>query len=283
VETLDRVSRDGILALGRLTMLETLVYKNDMPDHLIRHCLELLQHLHYMHYPTLSMSTIEVPCTLQLRYLALVNINNISEQVSLPGLETFHLMEPLEMHPLFAGGLPKLSELHLLQTDKETLLLVLGHVGRQLRSLQFYISSDWVQLDRVLTLCPDLSELHVKSFPNQGLRVSQLLPDTLKKLESVTLGLLQFDDYLQKGLLLQILRLAPELSSLSVSGYLFYDEDLKEWAELAEKGTCMQNLQQLRIQLDAEHQTENGKRLLDNAITSCCINCSQLRTASVNY
>jgi hypothetical protein len=140
-----------------------------------------------------------------------------------------------------------------------------------------------VHLDRVLTLCPDLSKLHVTSFPNHALRVSQLQPDTLKNLESVTLGLIQFDDYLQKGLLLQVLRLAPELRSLSVSGYMLHDEDLKEWAELAEKVTCMQNLQQINIQLDAEQQTENGKRLLDNAITSCCINCSQLQIANVNY
>jgi hypothetical protein len=75
-------------------------------------------------------------------------------------------------------------------------MLVLGHVGRQLRSLQFHVSGNGVRLERVLNLCPDLSELRVCFFPNHALGVvSQLQPNTLKHLKKVSFELLQSDDY----------------------------------------------------------------------------------------
>jgi hypothetical protein len=62
---------------------------------------------------------------------------------------------------------------------------------------------------------------------------------------------------------------------------MLYYKDLKDWAELATQRTCMQNLQQIKVQLN-EHPSQTAKLLLDEVITSCSINCCQLQIATGN-
>jgi hypothetical protein len=77
--------------------------------------------------------------------------------------------------------------------------------------------------------------------------------------------------------MLQILRLAPQLQSIDLISVMFLDEDLIAWAELAKEGSCMQHLQKVYMDLDRRHVTEQGKRLLDEVLVSCSINCPQLQ------
>jgi hypothetical protein len=287
LEMLHYVSRRGILALRNLKSLEEFLFSNDILNQnevvlVKRHCFELLPNLHHLNEIPCSISlfNIDGPCTLQLRRLRLGNVNNISEQVSLPELQRLYLGN-LEMSPLFAGRLPKLSELCLDRTDVHTLLLVLGHVGRQLQMLDVQIRDGGVhlQLDRVLENCPNLYKLKVNSTKFDVVRVSQLQPDTLQQLQTLHLELCYSEvvGHLQSGLLLQVLRLAPDLRSINLSGYMLLDEDLREWAQLAEQGTCMQHLRQ--IQFDGPC-TPTEKRLLKEAVASCSINCPQLQIAT---
>jgi hypothetical protein len=114
--------------------------------------------------------------------------------------------------------------------------------------------------------------------------VSQLQPDTFWHLKKLYfhLDLYNGDSYMQSGLLLQILRMAPELRSIHLSGYMLHDQDLKEWAELAEQGTCMQHLQKVGVVFH-KYCTLTGKHLLEEALASCSINCPQLQISAARY
>jgi hypothetical protein len=151
-----------------------------------------------------AMSKIKEPCTLQFRRLLISSVEHIPEHVSLPELQALFQPEPLnQMHSLFAGRSPKLSELHLHETDEDTLLLVLGHVGQQLRALRFCVFggmrnllSDGLPLDRVLNACPNLSVLDTNTTMSP-LCVSQLQPDTLQHLQTLHFYF-SYSDYMQR-------------------------------------------------------------------------------------
>ena len=287
VDTLDKVSREGIFALRKLTSLREFLYHPGYSQSpVVRLCLELLPHLHHLQDVDGSISLFDItkPCTVQLRNLSTHDLYDVSDFVSFPELRSLTLWDRLEMHPLFAGGLPKLSELYLKDTDQDNLLVVLGHVGRQLKKLHVSIMCVGVhlKLDRVMGACPNLSELKVSTDSNQ-LDGSQLQLDTLKHLESVTFELSEREDFLQPGLLLQFLRKAPQLRSVNVTNFNIHHQDLKEWAELAEHSTCMQNLQQIQLQFYATRRSEEAKPLWQKVLSSCSINCPQLQIASVKY
>jgi hypothetical protein len=305
---LDGVSGPGILPLRKLKSLEEFLFGGSgsfsMPEVLmLQQCLELLPHLHSIGYnPTprfflsqpmnslmgVAMSKIKEPCTLQLRRLSISSIDDIPEHVSLPELQAFFQPEPLnQMHSLFAGCTPKLSELHLHETDEDTLLQVLGHVGQQLQALRFCVFDGMgqmfgggLQLDRVLNACPNLFVLDVNTSLSPRSR-SQLRPDTLQHLRTLQFYF-SYSDFMQEGLMLQILRLAPQLQSINLSSVMLFDEDLRAWAELAKEGACMQHLQKVYMYLDERHFTkEEGKRLLDEVLISCTIHCPKLQEFDV--
>jgi hypothetical protein len=310
VGQLDGVSSPGILALHKLQSLEEFLFVSDKYSmaevQMLKQCLELLPHLHAIGYNPkpryfllqsmnfvmgVAMSKINnEPCTLQLRRLSISSIEHIPDQVSLPELQAFFQSEPLyEVHALFAGGVPKLSELYLHETDNETLLLVLGHVGQQLRALRFCVFDgmgqlfgDKVRLDRVLDACPNLSVLDVSTSMSPR-SVSQLRPDTLQHLQTLQIYF-SYSDYMQEGLMLQFLRLAPQLQSIDLSSVMLLDEDLKAWAELAKEGACMQHLQKVYMYLDSRHFTQQeGKRLVDEVRVTCSIHCPKLQKFDADY
>jgi hypothetical protein len=305
VGQLEGVTSRGIVALRKLKSLKEFLFwfNNGYPEVTLglvtmRQCLELLPHLHAIGYNPkprsllmqstsifmgAAMSKIKEPCTLQLRRLSISSIKHIPEHVSLPELQALFQPDPFnQMHSLFAGRLPKLSELYLHETDEDTLLLVLGHVGQQLRALRFCVFGgmgnlliDGLQLDRVLHACPNLCVLDANTSMSPQC-VSQLRPDTLQKLQTLQLYF-SYSDYLQEGLILQFLRLAPQLQTIDLISVMFLDEDLMAWAELAKEGTCMQQLQKIRMNLERRHVNEQGEHLLDELLVSCSINCPRLQ------
>jgi hypothetical protein len=304
VGVMDGVSSSGISALRKLQSLEEFLFEpegafNLVDLRLVRMCLQLLPHLHAIGYkPTFphylcevmnifvgsAMSQLDVPCTLQLRRLAVTSISQVPEHVSLPQLQAFYQTDPLyELHPLFSGGLPKLSKLYLSETDEDTLLLILGHVGRQLRTLNFSIlDGGWVQLDRLLHACPNLSMLDIStSLSPQS--TSQLLPDTLKHLRTLRFYL-SSSDWMPSGLLLQILQLASQLQSFELDSVMLRDKDLRAWAELAKEGVCMQHLEEVYWYLDSRDLIkQQGKRLVDELLVSCSVHCPQMQQFYVSY
>jgi hypothetical protein len=291
VSILDGVTRPGLLALRRLALLEKFLFNDISEELVIRQCLELLPHLHVIGCTLVAiqfsddvsddfmkmgdaLSQISSPCTLQLRQLALYNTNQVLENISLPELQVLELSGSIAMHPWLAGGLPKLSELYVNNMHQDTLMLLLGLVGRQLQMLLVDFE-DLPRLDLVLAACPTLSQLHV--YTKKGPQHTSLL-QPLKHLQAFKFYVSR--GYLEPGLLLQILRLAPELRSIELRSVRF-DEDWEALAELAKEGTCMQHLEVINIECRARF-TRHEKRVLAEARDSCCINCPQLKIFRVN-
>jgi hypothetical protein len=292
------------VALRQLSSLQEFLFSNILEQvSVIRLCMELLPHLHTIaikltpHSYSLHKNDLHIignafalpynyaPRILQLRHLAIEKIHEVSAHVmSLPELQALYLGSDFEMHPWFVGGLPNLTELYLSSAWEEDLMPVLVHVGRQLQVLHLEIRPD-LELDRLLNACPNLSELKIISDRSLGCW-SECQPDTLKHLKKLVLEIYcgHDKDYTMQGLLLQILGLALELQSIDLRLIMLHDEDWKEWAALAEKGTCMQNLQEIKIRYDKYfHLSQQSKRLLDEVFASCSINCPQLQLFSVVY
>jgi hypothetical protein len=293
VQMLDGVSRAGLLALRGLPLLEEFLFNEMTGELVIRDCLELLPHLHIIAHKLTpyphplaprnmqkigeALSRIEAPCTLQLRHLWLLNIHIALNKVSLPELQVLEFMGEIVMHPWLAGGVPNLTELHVQFFHQEPLLHILGHIGPQLRTLHLTIRH-LHRVDSVLQLCPNLSELRMHS--TSGAEMStQLGPDThLKHLQ--TFAYTCVDGNFQPGLLLQILRMAPEIRSVNADLCTWFDEDLKALAELAEEGACMRRLEKFMVRCRI-HLNQIG--LVDKARTSCSINCPQLQVFSMGH
>jgi hypothetical protein len=134
-----------------------------------------------------------------------------------PFLQVLYLTNPMDESRLLSSRFPKLIELVMDRTNEETLLLVLGQVGKQLQKLRFGIygnvaemKNGEVHLDRVLAACPILSELSTSTNVSPRCDVSELRLDTLIHLHTLVIKTLCLC-HLQSGLLQDFLRLAPNL------------------------------------------------------------------------
>jgi hypothetical protein len=257
-----------LLAVRRLTLLEEFLF---MSSEVLRmeDLLELLPYLHiigsrleapkftdydeYCEHNEVrhmcleignSLSLIRAPaCTLQLRQLALVDIDQVLDKISLPELQVLELSGEIAMHPWLVDGSPKLTELYIYKMHQATLMPALGHIGQQLQVLILDLL-DLPRLDLVLEACPNLNELHIRTFNGVGYK-SQLQADTLKHLQIA-------EFYVSRGnfdseLLMQILRLASKLRSIEVHSIKFDADDWETLAEQAKEGTCMQHLETIKI------------------------------------
>lgn len=296
------VSRAGFSALSKLKSLQEFIFYDESTEHAQEErlglCFELLPQLHVSSYkPTphlyllelswltsQALSDIEAPCSLQVRHLALHSTRFVPRHVALPELQVLFLVEPLDGTLLL--NFSNLSELNLRKTDKQNLLLVLGHVGRQLQTLRFnvYFNSaqldSGIELDRVLKACPNLSELSCSSTLSPWC-ASELRPDNLRRLRRVSLD--TASNYVRSGIVLQLLRLAPELRFIRLAWAKLSVEDLRALDELARQRTCMRNLEDFAVTLDARDTTDLEKQLIAKALTSCVAHCDQLKNVSLVY
>jgi hypothetical protein len=157
-------------------------------------------------------------------------------------------MQPV--HPPDTVRFPKLSAFVFYGIYDAELMRILGHVGHQLRTLRLVLISEaQVQLDGLLDACPQLEELSVHFGGLQS--VTLLRPDTLRNLQKLRVNSAK-GDFVQPGLLLQVLRMAKDLRSVDLSMVDVDVHDLQELAVLAGQGTCMQNLQHVQIILPPE-------------------------------
>jgi hypothetical protein len=226
-----------------------------------------------------ALSKIQSPCTLQLRQLFVSSLDKVPEHVSLPEVQALHVLLSVDNRQLLPGRFPKLTVLNWARPSVEQLMPVLEQVGHQLQTLHFDVCRGQLWLDRVLDACPNLSDLSYDTWDSLQSSVA-LQPDTLSRLQTLRLEFYR-SSYLEAGLLLQILRLAPQLRSVQLKSVMLPDQDLREWAELAKEGTCMQRLQQIELALHPDYCTEH-KHLLDEALISCSIHCPQLKHVSLD-
>jgi hypothetical protein len=299
------VTKEGVAAVRKLKSLQEFIFTNFTEWNLIEQenllgmCYELLPHLHVVAYtpePFFDNTTIYLlsclssealeevskPCTLQLRHLALETLNSVPAHVSLPQVQQLYLVRhPRDLNPLFASRFPSLTELNMHETNNKRLMNIVGHgLGQQLKALRvsFNEKALALQLDKVLDVCPNLSELFVERTEIQS--AAELRPDTLGHLRILHSKRVK----MQPSLLLQLLRLAPELRAVELQSDILVLADLEELTEMVEEGACLRHLERLEVALvpTATNFTEQWQRQLDMLIVSCSTHCEQLREFNVN-
>jgi hypothetical protein len=87
----------------------------------------------------------------------------------------------------------------------------------------------------------------------------------------------------QPGLVLQLLRLAPELRCVEICSDMLETNDWEILTELVEERACLCHLQRLLVCVypEAANFTKQFKKLLDLYVISCCNHCDQLREVIV--
>jgi hypothetical protein len=306
VQLPDRVTRRGVAALIQLKSLEEFIFPRQsdvVGPEILGLLYELLPNLHVAAFKPavpfvfktnvfrrcrLSMSALEEissPRTLQLHHLVRRSLHGIPEHVSLPQVrELFLLFDGLHLNPVPADRFPNLTALFVRIPRHQHLMCIVGHgLGRKLHTLRVTLShkSEALQVDELLDACPNLSELSMESFFMQS--AEELRPDTLGRLRILRV---QVDcsnrsgGNLQPGLVLQLLRSAPELRALELDSDMLDLTDMELLAELVERDGGLRHLERLsfsgRIPRDSKDQ-------IDQLVISCSTHCKQLREVVTKY
>jgi hypothetical protein len=304
VQLSSKVSKKGFVSLSKLTKLQEFVFIYDDPinelnQKLLRMCFTFLPHLHVAAYrpvsffselmmdlgavTTFALRAITTPCTLQLRQLVLTCNILVPENIALPELSALYLVVHIsaEYDEFDVNRFPKLVELNSYLSDMAPLMRVLRIAGRRLKVLRFMVQ-DVVQLDELLEACPYLSELNIAS--NEGLQsATQLRPDTLGRLKELAVSCESsyFNETIQKGLLVHMLRLTPKLQVLHLKWVILNESDLTLLAELGKERVHLRKLEEFHMWLNVEDIMVTEKYLLIKAIISLAINLGRLRTICV--
>jgi hypothetical protein len=301
----------GIAALSKLQSLQQLLFikfekslcwskklrsRRSRLSRLMNLCFELLPQLHVVAlYPepsTFHDNSLDIVTskalsnlgplqrTLQLRRLMLSN--NVPEHINLPKLRYLHLNFPwLDANNLHADRFPRLSRLVLHEVFwRNTLMLILSRVGQQLTALKLQVH-DGVNLDVVLSECPNLSELslHVRGVHSS----SELQPHTLRRLQD--LQIIFFDavyDH-QPRLLVNLLRLAPRLRTVKYALKTFHVEVFEQLFLLAKRRTSMRHLEQLTVYVMHRNLDRDHRALIEEVLLKCTSECEHLKTAALAY
>ena len=308
----EKVTRQGFTALTKLSSLREFLFplyselyylRGPRRRDLLELSFELLPHLHAAAYnettsqagnalTVLSTLTskilrrITVPLTLQLRFLALKTLKIVPQHVHLPEVRELcldHQNHPnYKADPIAPDRFPNLTELSVYFTDETTLMSVVGQgVGLKLRSLSVGLNGGMKQLDRLLEACPGLCELFL-NVPANLQSASRLRPDTLQKLQELRISCLFLSPEAHQSagqLMLEILRLAPKLRSVSLSLVPMDERDLQELAELAMQGTCLRQLECFEFyrKTSVEFTSTEENRIRDEAIVALGTHCERLK------
>jgi hypothetical protein len=305
VELAQTVSKHGISALVQVSSLQEFLFgtNKDYNDRrqakavkvLIGLCFEFLPHLHAVAFkvPATSsdcenssvlmasaMSLVRSQRTLQLRQLAVPYLSSIPEHVSLPELQQLCLTECINsIQPSIPAGIsfPNLTELIMLSASNQYLMLVLGHVGRQLQKLRCNMQDSVLELEKVLDACPNLSKLNLAGV---GFKLPwfKVRPETLRRMRTLKLSCIF--GFVSPGMLCQFLRSAPLLRHFQLETVSLRLEDLNELAELAKQGTSMKHLEHITLDVNCR---QCDKSLFEEAIFNCITHCPQLRVGPSTF
>jgi hypothetical protein len=289
VQLSDQVTRHGVSALCKLTRLQEFIFfelgKHDSAQNVLVWCFELLPRLRVAGYkmtqfykthlmrvlgPMMAqaLSQIASPCTLNLRYLALPTFDAFIPQ---------HVSRP-HVQPLVDGCFPNLTQLYMDFTVNVNLMQAVRLVGRQLEILifRFHKDTEILQLDELLEACPSLSELSMAVEIMQSAR--KLRPDTLRQLQVLSIEC--YSNNAQPGLVLQLLRLAPNLRDVEICAELLFEDDLKRLEEVIKQHICLRHLERFHVTI-AEDRSVQWKTLLNSMITSAIMHCERLHDVDV--
>jgi hypothetical protein len=303
----------GIAALSKLQSLQQFLFINfeaslswmkklrsrmSRLSRLMNLCFELLPQLHVValypepstfHDDSLDMVTskalsdLQGPLqhTLQLRRLMLSN--NVPEHIDLPELRYLHLIFPLHQANLHADRFPRLSTLVLHQVfwmRRDELMLILSRVGQQLTALELLVH-DGVDLDVVLSACPNLSELSL--FARGVHSSSELQPHTLRRLQDLQMTFIDEAYDHQPRLLVDLLRLAPRLRTVKHALKTVHADVFEQLFLLAKQRTSMRHLEKLTVYVMNRNLDRYQRALLEMVLLQCTTECEQLKTAQLAY
>jgi hypothetical protein len=305
-------SRAGIAALSKLQSLQQFLFikfernlswsrsRRSRFSHLLNLCFDLLPQLYIVAFDPqrhpdsfydnwLDMVTAKalsdlgpLQRTLQLRRLMLSN--NVPENINLPELRHLHLVARCSLFRVTnvrADRFPRLSRLVMHgHWRRNELMLILSRVGRQLTALDLLVD-DGVDLDMLLSECPDLSELSLNAFGVHS--SSELQPHTLRRLQDLQIIFnAAFYDH-QPHLLVDLLRLAPRLRIVKHALMTVHIEVFEQLFLLAKRRTSMRHLEQLKVYIMNQNLDSVHSALIGEVILKFTIECEQLKTAQLAY
>lgn len=202
----------------------------------------------------------------------------------MPEVQVLFLIDPYHQIQL-AGRFTKLSELNTYGTSGEDLMRILGHVGRRLDTLRVTLNYV-VQLDKVLDACPNLSvlDLHTGGLDS----ANQLRPDTVRRLRSLFVSFMSTTrGTVRPGLLVQLLRLVPNLRKLLLTFSRLDDDHVQELTELvrlSQQRVVLRCLQELTIQMGANNgTTDSQRRILGLVVYKLAMHCPRLNFMGRQY
>jgi hypothetical protein len=300
-------SREGISALSKLQSLQEFIFFKfldllrgnrgcqDRLSLLMQYCFDLLPHLHIVAVnpePRMSnknaMGSITSKAlsdlgprqrTLQLQRL--VVSGPVPQHIALPELRFLSVTWPSEPLLMDADRFPRLSELDLQGVCRDELMRVLRLVGRRLQALHFEVH-DVVRLDGVLSECPDLSELSVDVFGVHSSTV-ELQPRSLRRLQKLRVTFADMDYDHHPELLIQILRLAPELRVVNLTLQTVHVEVFEELFLLAKRRTSMQKLEEFKVYVDNHECEKSHRAILGLVLLFCTFECDLLTVVDLVF
>jgi len=222
------------------------------------------------------------PCTLQLHHLALSSSYiSIPEHINLPQLQSIYISNSFGPYLLDASRFPKLTEMSLYFSNVEP-LFNLGLLGHNLRHISVTVNAK-VELDRLLYACPHLTELTI--FCKHLDSTTDLQPDTLLVLQQFLFVCYSTfrNETVQEGLIVEVLRLAPELRVFKMKAVMLGEDELMKFADLAEQRICLRKLEEVHLKVDKKDMTTLEQDLLDAATISLATHCERLRILEVIY
>jgi hypothetical protein len=297
------VSKEGFKALSKLQSLREFTFTGRDPfnkSRAIGWCFELMPQLHVAgSKPELvEISSSLLDCgeimsealhlvgqtrhlVLKLQYLTLIFNANISEEnITLPELRVLSLIYPMSIQFDF-NQFPQLTELGMFNTNEHQLMLVLAQVGQQLSRLHFSVNGE-VQLDRVLQLCPNLSELSADVR-----RLRNVLPVQLQPLQCLLKLQLSYSNTILTHVpLFQSLRLAPNLRSFSLTLVDLDKDTLSRLVDLARERSCMQHLEQINVHMITTPDgflSNHNMKMCRKMLESCAYFLDKLHTVEVSF
>jgi hypothetical protein len=303
----ENTSREGISALCKLQSLQQFIFFKlliflrgnsgcqDRVSLIMQHCFELLPHLHIVAVnPEPRMSNKNVmgsitskalsdlgPRQRTLQLQRLVVSGSVPQHIALPELRFLSVTWPSEPLVLDSDRFPRLSELDLQGVCRDELMRVLRHVGRQLQALHFEVH-DVVRLDSVLSECPDLSELSVDVFGVHS-SIVELQPHSLRRLQKLRVSFADIDYDHQPELLIQMLRLAPELRVVNLTLQTVHVEVFEELFLLAKRRTSMRKLEEFTVYVDNHECDKPHRAMLGLVLLFCTFECDLLTVVDLVF
>ncbi|CAB3370941.1 Hypothetical predicted protein [Cloeon dipterum] len=228
----------------------------------------------------IQFDSLPIPVELGLRQLTLHKNGAIPNGIYLPNLKSLLLWNPA-LNLMFDDRFSKVTSLSLIETNLLEILRILDKLGTQLKVLLLMTGQDDLQLDLILTLCPNLEEFHLPRCPAYLTMNNDLEPKAdLEKLEVLRVELITHLDGVTPsftpGVLVQLLR-APNLRELILHWIDFTQDEAEDIVKLLLEGEMLQKLERFEVEnwaiLEGQYHDAEIEERFDLVLTCmayCC-------------